>query len=77
MSQRDNVWVEIWESVTPIPAYKQKRLFDDTKEAEKVLHWLSALKPSELMLMLFPSLIHSTVLTIQKRLGMCFITDIR
>lgn len=63
------MWVETWNNAVPIPAYKQKRLFDDTKEAEKVLHWLSALKPSELVLMLLPCLVHAAVLHLQKKLG--------
>jgi Rab3 GTPase-activating protein catalytic subunit len=41
LSQRmkipNNVWVEVWRSATPAPARRQKRLFDDTKEAENVL----------------------------------------
>jgi len=31
-----NVWVEVWHSARPVPARRQRRLFDDTKEAEKV-----------------------------------------
>jgi hypothetical protein len=31
-----NVWFEAWQSAKPVPAHRQKRLFDDTKEAEKV-----------------------------------------
>ena len=31
-----NMWVEVWQSAKPIPARRQRRLFDDTKEAEKV-----------------------------------------
>lgn len=31
-----NMWVEAWETAKPIPARRQKRLFDDTREAEKV-----------------------------------------
>ena len=69
MKQPGNMWVESWENATPIPAYRQKRLFDDTKEAEKVLHYLSALKPFELVLMLLPCLVHSAILTLQTKLG--------
>ena len=69
MRQPGNVWAESWENAKPIPAYKQKRLFDDTKEAEKVLHFLSALKPSEIVLMLFPCLVHSAIDVLQQRLG--------
>ena len=31
-----NMWVEVWQTAKPIPARRQRRLFDDTKEAEKV-----------------------------------------
>ena len=31
-----NMWVEVWQSAKPVPARRQRRLFDDTKEAEKV-----------------------------------------
>ncbi|KAF5910849.1 hypothetical protein HPG69_004940 [Diceros bicornis minor] len=30
-----NMWVEAWETAKPIPARRQRRLFDDTREAEK------------------------------------------
>ena len=31
-----NVWIETWENAQPVPVRRQKRLFDDTKEAENV-----------------------------------------
>lgn len=31
-----NMWVEAWETAKPVPARRQRRLFDDTREAEKV-----------------------------------------
>jgi Rab3 GTPase-activating protein catalytic subunit len=31
-----NMWVEVWNTAKAVPVRKQKRLFDDTKEAEKV-----------------------------------------
>ena len=37
-----NMWVEAWETAKPIPARRQRRLFDDTREAEKVTEvWVS------------------------------------
>ncbi len=40
LSQRmqlpDNLWVEAWQQARPIACRRQKRLFDDGKEAEKV-----------------------------------------
>lgn len=32
-----NMWVETWETARTVPARRQRRLFDDTKEAEKVI----------------------------------------
>ena len=31
-----NMWAEAWDTARSVPARRQKRLFDDTKEAEKV-----------------------------------------
>ena len=31
-----NMWAEVWPSARPVPVRRQKRLFDETKEAEKV-----------------------------------------
>ena len=40
LSQRmqipDNLWIESWQNTKSVPVRRQKRLFDDTKEAEKV-----------------------------------------
>jgi hypothetical protein len=36
MEQPGNFWQEVWEDVGPQPVRRQKRLFDDTVEAEKV-----------------------------------------
>ena len=35
-----NMWVEVWQSARSVPVRRQKRLFDETKEAEKVLESL-------------------------------------
>lgn len=32
-----NMWMEAWATAKTTPARRQRRLFDDTKEAEKVL----------------------------------------
>eukprot|EP00918_Siedleckia_nematoides_P075131 GHVU01164295.1.p1 GENE.GHVU01164295.1~~GHVU01164295.1.p1 ORF type:complete len:938 (+),score=116.09 GHVU01164295.1:61-2814(+) len=62
-----NMWVEVWQSARPVPARKQRRLFDDTKEAEKVLHWLSAMKPSEAAQRLLPMLAHCALLKLMNQ----------
>lgn len=56
-----NMWLEAWDTAKATPTRRQRRLFDDTTEAEKVLHYLSGLKPSELMPQLLPSLILSAL----------------
>ena len=32
MLQDGNIWRESWENAKPVPARRQKRLFDDTRE---------------------------------------------
>lgn len=31
-----NLWIDVWSTAQPVPVRRQKRLFDDTREAEKV-----------------------------------------
>nr|XP_042711522.1 rab3 GTPase-activating protein catalytic subunit isoform X4 [Chrysemys picta bellii] len=57
-----NMWVEAWETAKPVPARRQRRLFDDTREAEKVLHYLAVQKPADLARHLLPCVIHAAVL---------------
>nr|XP_018900509.1 PREDICTED: rab3 GTPase-activating protein catalytic subunit [Bemisia tabaci] len=37
-----NTWLEVWQTAKAIPARRQKQLFDDAREAEKVLHFLDS-----------------------------------
>ena len=69
MQQTDNIWIESWQLATPLPAYKQKRLFDDTREAEKVLHYLEKLHPSELALATLPILLDHSIRCLRAKLG--------
>lgn len=32
-----NLWLEVWQNSQPVPARRQRRLFDDTREAGKVI----------------------------------------
>lgn len=57
-----NTWQEVWSAAKPVPARRQKRLFDDTREAEKVLHNLDRRRPSEVAQLLLPVLTHAAVL---------------
>lgn len=52
-----NMWIEIWETAKPIPAYKQKRLFDEVKEGEKILFYLETRTPQEVLQLLLPVII--------------------
>ncbi|KAH0621359.1 hypothetical protein JD844_022543 [Phrynosoma platyrhinos] len=61
-----NMWVEAWETAKPIPARRQRRLFDDTREAEKVLHYLAVQKPADLARHLLPCVIHAAVLKVKE-----------
>ncbi|XP_067007890.2 rab3 GTPase-activating protein catalytic subunit [Anabrus simplex] len=62
MQIRGNVWADVWEAAKPVPARRQKRLFDDTREAEKVLHFLKAQSPSQMARLLLPVLVHAAIL---------------
>ncbi|XP_018417310.1 PREDICTED: rab3 GTPase-activating protein catalytic subunit isoform X2 [Nanorana parkeri] len=62
----NNMWVEAWETAKPTPARRQRRLFDDTKEAEKVLHYLAVQKPADLTRHLVPCIIHAALLKVKE-----------
>merc|ERR1712020_640079 len=66
MEADGNIWKEAWENAKPLPARRQKRLFDDTREAEKVLQYLNNLKPSEAAHLLMPVLEHAAIARISK-----------
>ncbi|ETE60790.1 Rab3 GTPase-activating protein catalytic subunit, partial [Ophiophagus hannah] len=61
-----NMWVEAWETAKPVPARRQRRLFDDTREAEKVLHYLAVQKPADLARHLLSCVIHAAVLKVKE-----------
>ncbi|XP_070847256.1 rab3 GTPase-activating protein catalytic subunit isoform X1 [Chaetodon trifascialis] len=61
-----NMWVEAWETARVIPARRQRRLFDDTKEAEKVLHYLAVQKPADLTCHLLPCILHAAILKLKE-----------
>ncbi|XP_063070153.1 rab3 GTPase-activating protein catalytic subunit [Engraulis encrasicolus] len=61
-----NMWVEAWETAKVTPARRQRRLFDDTKEAEKVLHYLALQKPADLTRHLLPCLLHAATLKVKE-----------
>eukprot|EP00111_Clytia_hemisphaerica_P009870 TCONS_00028921-protein len=64
-----NTWQEVWNQAKIVPARRQKRLFDDTKEAEKILHFFDNLSPSEVMLHLMPIILQASIERIQEEEG--------
>ena len=40
MKMPGNIWLDVWRTAKPVPVRRQKRLFDDTKEAENVNNFL-------------------------------------
>ncbi|KAL3281425.1 hypothetical protein HHI36_004633 [Cryptolaemus montrouzieri] len=57
----DNIWAQMWKSAKPVPANKQKLLFVDTKEAEKVLHFLESRTLSQISELLTPILLQASI----------------
>jgi Rab3 GTPase-activating protein catalytic subunit len=68
MQQEDSTWREAWSRAEPIPVKRQKKLFDATKEAEKVLHYLSSMTPSQLALQLIPNLFEHILVKMKEKL---------
>lgn len=64
----DNTWVQMWESAKPVPANRQKRLFDDTREAEKVLHYLESQFLWEICQTILPVLSHVAIHMLMKEI---------
>ncbi|CAO1348069.1 unnamed protein product [Diamesa tonsa] len=61
-----NTWQTVWKSAKPVPARRQKRLFDDTKEAEKVLHFFESQTLGQICQLTVAPLFHTAILRIQK-----------
>lgn len=58
MQHPGNMWREAWDAAKAIPVSRQRRLFDYTKEAERVLHNLASFTLKDLILALLPNIIH-------------------
>lgn len=58
----------------------QKRLFDDTREAEKVLHFLESRSIGQIIQLTLPALVHTAILRVKVRIIRCcvllFITSL-
>ena len=54
-----NIWAQLWETAGRVPARRQRRLFDDTREGEKVMSLLCSLCPGDLASLLHPVLLQA------------------
>lgn len=54
-----NPWVEAWTVARPVPAARQRRLFDETREAEQVLHFLRSRTVCGVVELLLPALLRA------------------
>ncbi|XP_026757234.2 rab3 GTPase-activating protein catalytic subunit [Galleria mellonella] len=52
-----NPWTETWGVARPVPAARQRRLFDETREAEQVLHFLRSRSVSAVTDLLLPAIL--------------------
>ncbi|XP_055371796.1 rab3 GTPase-activating protein catalytic subunit [Condylostylus longicornis] len=64
-----NTWQTVWKQAKPVPARRQKRLFDDTKEAEKVLHFLETRTIGQICELTISTLFHSAIIKLQDELS--------
>ena len=56
---KESVWKEVWYVAKPIPIWHQKRLFDDTKEAERILHHFTQCQIKSIAQLMLPPLLHA------------------
>ncbi|CAF0883999.1 unnamed protein product [Brachionus calyciflorus] len=73
-----NMWVDVWNNAKPVPVRRQKRLFDDTKEAEKIFEWLNSLSIGQIVEQTLPILFYSAIYTCYEevfKLDLNFLAD--
>lgn len=71
MNMEDNVWKTSWESARPASVAHQTRLFNESKEAEKILHMFSFIRLSELFRLLMPTILVITVKKLISEASVC------
>lgn len=54
-----NPWAETWSVARPVPAARQRRLFDETREAQQVLHFLRSRTVSAVAELLLPAILRA------------------
>jgi hypothetical protein len=46
---KEHIWQHMWETSPPVPASRQKPLFDPVQESEKLFHYLETMSPHEML----------------------------
>ncbi|XP_053694027.1 rab3 GTPase-activating protein catalytic subunit isoform X2 [Sabethes cyaneus] len=64
-----NTWQTVWENARPVPARRQRRLFDDAKEAEKVLHYFETRSIGQIAQLTMASLFHTSIRILSDEAG--------
>nr|XP_029715261.1 rab3 GTPase-activating protein catalytic subunit-like isoform X1 [Aedes albopictus] len=64
-----NTWQTVWDDARPVPARRQRRLFDDAKEAEKVLHYFDSRSLGQIAQLTMAALFHSALRTLKDEAG--------
>ncbi|KAL4172409.1 hypothetical protein KRP22_007573 [Phytophthora ramorum] len=67
-SGHEHLWQQMWETSAPVPASRQKRLFDPLQESEKVYHYMETLSPHELFHQMLAGAISSSVFALETAL---------
>ncbi|EDQ90640.1 uncharacterized protein MONBRDRAFT_24227 [Monosiga brevicollis MX1] len=65
----DNIWLRAWDEAAPVPVFRQRQLFDSTREAEDALHYLERISVGELLSQLFPCILDHSLATVQELTG--------
>lgn len=63
-----NTWQTVWTTSNPVPARRQRRLFDDTREGEKVLHFLETRNIGQIVQLSIAPLYHASICRIKVRI---------
>ncbi|GMF45748.1 unnamed protein product [Phytophthora fragariaefolia] len=64
----EHLWQQMWETSAPVPAHRQKRLFDPMQESEKVYHYMETLSPHELFHQILAGAISTSVFAVETAL---------
>ncbi|XP_004524726.1 rab3 GTPase-activating protein catalytic subunit [Ceratitis capitata] len=62
MEAPGNTWQKMWQDAKPVPAYKQKRLFDETTEGEKVMSYLESRNINEISKLVIITVLHAAII---------------